>query len=213
MNIRHKLAAIFLLSLLVLGGGGYFLSYMYSKGDALFISEADRVYFVEKPTIVPSVTLNNAKSGSSHAGKSNSDNNILPEIKTNSLTETSGIGSSYSSTSGMYSSRGSAFGAKSRKDETISSTSGGSSSGLMAYGGSRRSSGGYGGSSGGSGGMMGGTSGYSSPAAFVPMFNNNTTTSIPPSGDPDPGEMIPVGDGLWFILALAGAYALLRRKN
>ena len=213
MNIRQKLAVIFILTIIVLGGGGYLLSFMYSKGDALFISEADRVYFVEKPTIVPSVTLNNAKSGSSRAGKSNSDNNILPEIKTNSLTETSGIGSSYSSTSGMYSSRGSAFGAKSRKDETISSTSGGSSSGLMAYGGSRRSSGGYGGSSGGSGGMMGGTSGYSSPAAFTPLFDNSQTTSIPPSGDPDPGEMIPVGEGLWFMLALAGAYALLRRKN
>ena len=213
MNIKQKLAAIFLLSLIVLGGGGYLLSYMYSKGDALFISEADRVYFVEKQTIIPSVTLNNAKSGSSRAGKSSSDNNILPEIKTNSLTETSGIGSGVASNQGFYSSRGSAFAAKSRKDETISSTSGGSSSGLMAYGGSRRSSGGYGGSSGGSGGMMGGTSGYSSPAAFTPLFDNSQTTSIPPSGDPDPGEMIPVGEGLWFMLALAGAYALLRRKN
>lgn len=212
MNIRHKLAAIFLLSLIVLGGGGYLLSYMYSKGDALFISEADRVYFVEKQTIIPSVTLNNAKSGSSRAGKSSSDNNILPEIKTNSLTETSGIGSGVASNQGFYSSRGSAFAAKSRKDETISSTSGGSSSGLMAYGGSRGSSSGYGGSSGGSGGLMGGTSGYSSPTAFIPMFDNGQTT-IPPSGDPDPGEMIPVGDGLWILMLLAAGYMFyIRRK-
>ena len=98
-------------------------------------------------------------------------------------------------------------------DETISSTSGGSSSGLMAYGGSRGSSSGYGGSSGGSGGLMGGTSGYSSPTAFIPMFDNGQTTSIPPSGDPDPGEMIPVGDGLWILMLLAAGYMFyIRRK-
>ena len=80
MNIRHKLAAIFLLSLLVLGGGGYFLSYMYSKGDALFISEADIEYYIEKPTIVTSVMLGNAKSASSLKSKTTYDESILPDM-------------------------------------------------------------------------------------------------------------------------------------
>ena len=212
MNIRQKLAAIFLLSLLVLGGGGYFLSYMYSKGDALFISEADIEYYIEKPTIVTSVMLGNAKSASSLKSKTTYDESILPDMKANPLSETSGVGSGAASGQGLYSSSGSAHGAKSWKDESIASTSGGSSSGLMAYGGSRRSSGGYGGSSGGSGGMMGGTSGYSSPAAFTPMFGTNET-SVPPSGDPEPGEMIPVGEGFWILMLLAAGYFFYNRKK
>ena len=212
MKIKQKLAAIFLLSIIVLGGGGYFLSYMFSKDEAFFISEADIEYYIEKPTIVTSVMLGNAKSASSLKSKTTYDESILPDMKANPLSETSGVGSGAASGQGLYSSSGSAHGAKSWKDESIVSTSGGSSSGLMAYGGSRGSSVSSG-SSGGSGGMMGGTSGYSSPAAFVPMFNDNTTTSIPPSGDPDPGVMIPVGDGLWILMLLAAGYMFYIRKK
>ena len=209
MNIRQKLAVIFILTIIVLGGGGYLLSFMYSKGDALFISEADREYFIEKPTIVPSVTLINSKGSSTYAEKSKYQNNILTEMKANSLTEASGIGSS---NPGLYSSGSSAFAANSSKKITISSTSGGSSSGLLALGGSHGTSGSTGGSSGGSGGITGSTSGNSSPAAFVPVFGTNET-SIPPSGDPDPGEMIPAGDGLWILMLLALGYMFyIRRK-
>lgn len=211
MKIKQKLAAIFLLSIIVLGGGGYFLSYMFSKDEAFFISEADIEYYIEKPTIVTSVMLGNAKSASSLKSKTTYDESILPDMKANPLSETSGVGSGAASGQGLYSSSGSAHGAKSWKDELIASTSGGSSSGLMAYGGSRGSSVSSG-SSGGSGGMMGGTSAMTSPTAFVPLFGTNET-SVPPPGDPDPGEMIPVGDGLWILMLLAVGYMFYIRKK
>ena len=80
----------------------------------------------------------------------------------------------------------------------------------MTYGG--RSGSGLSSSSGGStGGNLSGTSSTTSPTSFVPLFNTNET-SVPPPGDPDPGEMIPVSEGWWILILLATGYAYLRRK-
>lgn len=60
------------------------------------------------------------------------------------------------------------------------------------------------------------SSAYSSGSGYLttPMFANGLDGNPDdPSDEYPPPVGTPVGNGLWFMLALAGAYALMRRKN
>ena len=203
--MKTKILFIFLMTLVVLVGGTFvYIDAFNAAKDDLTRYEAP----VGGVLIVPSNQQTGAAfKQSKHKSAVTTDNSITPQIAGAELSQNNAAGSGIYSSSrggnaGMYSSR--------KEDIQLASSGGTGSNMLLA---ARSRSGGLSSSGGSSGG---GTYGINS------SVGGNAITA--PFGAPsDPGSSrrpplpppvgTPVGNGLWFMLALAGAYALLRRKN
>lgn len=217
MNIRHKILAIFILTLLVVLGGGYAYYSLIKEIQKMDEEYVTDVYYQE-PTVIPGVNLGNVnpKKVRRSAERLQSGAN-LPDTKTKLPSEIA-VGSAGSSSSGTLSGFG-GYSYRKKAAESSYSGTGGFAGGMIAYGGGSRSGGGdvSGGYSSG-GGMMGGTS-----PLMVPRTKNNPPTTgggiilVDPGTYTTPGEEvgnpIPVGEGWWILMLLALVYGVVRRKT
>lgn len=235
-----KILSVLLLTLFVVVGGGHyfytlinpeasnrtFLYEFFLIGEPQQNIELVPNYYENLPSIKannrsksyipasnPSLLGSNELSGLGglNSGKINSN---LPKYNFNKSQTTSYT--TYSNKEGYAS-------YKSNVQKNKSYSTGGGTLSYYAYASSR----GYGGTSGyannsPSGGSM--MIGISSPPLAVPFSNSYTGTPSTTSGTIlfDPGAVtteeveqntIPVGDGLWIMLVMAGVYGLLRKKH
>lgn len=214
MNIRHKILAIFILTLIIGVGGGYLYYSLITQRIVIGEPESLMYEYHPEPVVLPGVNLSNVNVKKVRRNTKDYDEMVVPDAgrKLHSEGTVEGIGSS--SSGGL-----SGFGGYSYRKRTIESTNGGgggAGGGMMAYGGGGRSaggdvSGGY--SSGGT--MMGGTS-----PLMVPRTKNNPPTTgggiilVDPGTYTTPGEEvgnpIPVGEGWWMMLLLALVYGVIK---
>ena len=211
MNIRHKILAIFILTLLVVLGGGYAYYTLIKEIQKMDEEYVTDVYYQEL-TVIPGVNLGNVNPKKVRRNTKDNAPLVVPDAgrKLPSEGTVGGIGAS---SSGALT----GFGGYSYRKRTIESTGGAgggmSGGGMMAYGGGSRSaggdvSGGY--SSGGT--MMGGTSPLMAPR-YKPTTNPPMTGGgvilVDPMNDPT-GNPIPVGEGWWVLLLLALGYGVIK---
>ena len=214
MNIRLKILAIFILTLIIGVGGGYLYYSLITQRIVIGEPESLMYEYHPEPVVIPGVNLSNVNVKKVRRNTKDYDEMVVPDAgrKLPSEGTVGGIGSS--SSGGL-----SGFGGYSYRKRTIESTNGGgggAGGGMMAYGGGGRSaggdvSGGY--SSGGT--MMGGTS-----PLMVPRTKNNPPTTgggiilVDPGTYTTPGEEvgnpIPVGEGWWVLLLLALGYGVIK---
>ena len=214
MNIRLKILAIFILTLIIGVGGGYLYYSLITQRIVIGEPESLMYEYHPEPVVIPGVNLSNVNVKKVRRNTKDYDEMVVPDAgrKLHSEGTVEGIGSS--SSGGL-----SGFGGYSYRKRTIESTNGGgggAGGGMMAYGGGGRSaggdvSGGY--SSGGT--MMGGTS-----PLMVPRTKNNPPTTgggiilVDPGTYTTPGEEvgnpIPVGEGWWVMLLLALGYGVIK---
>ena len=203
--MKTKILFIFLMTLVVLVGGTFvYIDAFNAAKDDLTRNSGEMGNVI----IVPS----NQQTGAAFKQSKRkiavtTDNSITPQIAGAELSQNNAAGS------GIYSaSRGGNAGMFSNRKEDIQLvSSGGSGSNMLIA--ARSRSGGASSSGGSSGGGI--SQGINSSAGGGPItapFSVNRPGNQPPVVLPPP-EGTPVGEGLWFMLALAGAYALLRRKN
>ena len=214
MNIRHKILAIFILTLIIGVGGGYLYYSLITQRIVIGEPESLMYEYHPEPVVIPGVNLSNVNTRKIRRHAMNNDVLAIPDASTILPSEAiiGKIGSSSTSTT-------SGFGGYSYRRGTIESTNGGgggAGGGMMAYGGGGRSAGGdvSGGYSSG-GGMMGGTS-----PLMVPRTKNNPPTTgggiilVDPGTYTTPGEEvgnpIPVGEGWWVLLLLALGYGVIK---
>ena len=218
MNIRLKILAIFILTLIIGVGGGYLYYSLINQRIVIGEPESLMYEYHPEPVVIPGVNLSNVNVKKVRRNTKDYDEMVVPDAgrKLPSEGTVGGIGSS--SSGGL-----SGFGGYSYRKRTIESTNGGGGGagggGMMAYGSGGRSAGGdvSGGYSSG-GGMMGGTS-----PLMVPRTKNNPPTTgggiilVDPGTYTTPGEEvgnpIPVGEGWWVLLLLGIAYAFGRIKS
>ena len=214
MNIRHKILAIFILTLIIGVGGGYLYYSLITQRIVIGEPESLMYEYHPEPVVLPGVNLSNVNVKKVRRNTKDYDEMVVPDAgrKLHSEGTVEGIGSS--SSGGL-----SGFGGYSYRKRTIESTNGGgggAGGGMMAYGGGGRSaggdvSGGY--SSGGT--MMGGTS-----PLMVPKTKNDPPRTgggiilVDPGTYTTPGEEvgnpIPVGEGWWMMLLLALVYGVIK---
>ena len=206
--MKTKILFVFLMTLVVLVGGTFvYIDAFNAAKDDLTRNSGEMGNVI----IVPS----NQQTGAAFKQSKRkiavtTDNSITPQIAGAELSQNNAAGS------GIYSaSRGGNAGMFSNRKEDIQLvSSGGSGSNMLIA--ARSRSGGASSSGGSSGGSI--SQGINSSAgggAITAPFSVNPAdrpNEQPPVTLPPP-EGTPVGEGLWFMLALAGAYALLRRKN
>ena len=214
MNIRHKILAIFILTLIIGVGGGYLYYSLITQRIVIGEPESLMYEYHPEPVVIPGVNLSNVNVKKVRRNTKDYDEMVVPDAgrKLHSEGTVEGIGSS--SSGGL-----SGFGGYSYRKRTIESTNGGgggAGGGMMAYGGGGRSAGGdvsggysYGGT------MMGGTS-----PLMVPRTKNNPPTTgggislVDPGTYTTPGEEvgnpIPVGEGWWVLLLLALGYGVIK---
>ena len=215
MNIRLKILAIFILTLIIGVGGGYLYYSLITQRIVIGEPESLMYEYHPEPVVIPGVNLSNVNVKKVRRNTKDYDEMVVPDAgrKLHSEGTVEGIGSS--SSGGL-----SGFGGYSYRRGTIESTNGGGGGagggGMMAYGGGGRSAGGdvSGGYSSG-GGMMGGTS-----PLMVPRTKNNPPTTgggiilVDPGTYTTPGEEvgnpIPVGEGWWVLLLLALGYGVIK---
>ena len=215
MNIRHKILAIFILTLIIGVGGGYLYYSLITQRIVIGEPESLMYEYHPEPVVLPGVNLSNVNVKKVRRNTKDYDEMVVPDAGRKLLSEgtVGGIGSS--SSGGL-----SGFGGYSYRRGTIESTNGGGGGagggGMMAYGSGGRSAGGdvSGGYSSG-GGMMGGTS-----PLMVPRTKNNPPTTgggiilVDPGTYTTPGEEvgnpIPVGEGWWVLLLLALGYGVIK---
>ena len=217
MNIRHKILAIFILTLIIGVGGGYLYYSLITQRIVIGEPESLMYEYHPEPVVIPGVNLSNVNVKKVRRNTKDYDEMVVPDAGRKLLSEgtVGGIGSS--SSGGL-----SGFGGYSYRRGTIESTNGGgggAGGGMMAYGGGGRSaggdvSGGY--SSGGT--MMGGTS-----PLMVPKTKNDPPRTgggiilVDPGTYTTPGEEvgnpIPVGEGWWVLLLLALGYGVIKSPS
>ena len=214
MNIRHKILAIFILTLLVVLGGGYSYYSLIKEIQKMDEEYVTDVYYQE-PTVIPGVNLGNLNPKKVRRNTKDNAPLVVPDAgrKLPSEGTVGGIGAS---SSGALT----GFGGYSYRKRTIESTGGAgggmSGGGMMAYGGGSRTGGDY--ASGGyssAGTMMSGTS-----SLLVPRTKNNPPTTgggiilVDPGTYTTPGEEvgkpIPVGEGWWILMLLALGYGVVK---
>ena len=215
MNIRHKILAIFILTLIIGVGGGYLYYSLITQRIVIGEPESLMYEYHPEPVVIPGVNLSNVNTRKIRRHAMNNDVLAIPDASIILPSEAiiGKIGSSSTSTT-------SGFGGYSYRKRTIESTNGGGGGagggGMMAYGSGGRSAGGdvsggysYGGT------MMGGTS-----PLMVPRTKNNPPTTgggiilVDPGTYTTPGEEvgnpIPVGEGWWVLLLLALGYGVIK---
>lgn len=212
MNIRLKILAIFILTLIIGVGGGYLYYSLITQRIVIGKSESLMYEYHPEPVVIPGVNLSNVNVKKVRRNTKDYDEMVVPDAgrKLPSEGTVGGIGSS--SSGGL-----SGFGGYSYRRGTIESTNGGGGGagggGMMAYGGGGRSaggdvSGGY--SSGGT--MMGGTSPLMAPRykpTTTPPMTGGGVILVDPMTDPT-GNPIPVGEGWWVLLLLALGYGVIK---
>ena len=214
MNIRHKILAIFILTLLVVVGGGYAYYSLIKEIQKMDEEYVTDVYYQE-PTVIPRVNLGNVNPKKVRRNTKDNAPLVVPDTgrKLPSEGTVGGIGASSSGTL-------QGFGGYSYRKRTIESTGGGgggmSGGGMMAYGGGSRSGGDYasgGYSSGGT--MMSGTSSLLVPRTkpTTPPTTGGGIILVDPGTYTTPGEEvgnpIPVGEGWWILMLLALGYGAI----
>ena len=215
MNIRLKILAIFILTLIIGVGGGYLYYSLITQRIVIGEPESLMYEYHPEPVVIPGVNLSNVNTRKIRRHAMNNDVLAIPDASTILPSEAiiGKIGSSSTSTT-------SGFGGYSYRRGTIESTNGGGGGagggGMMAYGSGGRSAGGdvSGGYSSG-GGMMGGTS-----PLMVPKTKNDPPRTgggiilVDPGTYTTPGEEvgnpIPVGEGWWMMLLLALVYGVIK---
>ena len=218
MNIRHKILAIFILTLIIGVGGGYLYYSLINQRIVIGEPESLMYEYHPEPVVIPGVNLSNVNVKKVRRNTKDYDEMVVPDAGRKLLSEgtVGGIGSS--SSGGL-----SGFGGYSYRRGTIESTNGGGGGagggGMMAYGSGGRSAGGdvSGGYSSG-GGMMGGTS-----PLMVPRTKNNPPTTgggiilVDPGTYTTPGEEvgnpIPVGEGWWILMLMALVYGVIKSPS
>lgn len=217
MNIRLKILAIFILTLIIGVGGGYLYYSLITQRIVIGEPESLMYEYHPEPVVIPGVNLSNVNTRKIRRHAMNNDVLAIPDASTILPSEAiiGKIGSSSTSTT-------SGFGGYSYRKRTIESTNGGgggAGGGMMAYGGGGRSggdnaSGGY--SSGG--GMMGGTSSLLAPRndKYKPPTNGNGIILVDPGtyttqgGEITGQNMIPVGEGFWILMLMALVYGVIK---
>ena len=218
MNIRLKILAIFILTLIIGVGGGYLYYSLITQRIVIGEPESLMYEYHPEPVVIPGVNLSNVNVKKVRRNTKDYDEMVVPDAgrKLHSEGTVEGIGSS--SSGGL-----SGFGGYSYRKRTIESTNGGGGGagggGMMAYGSGGRSAGGdvSGGYSSG-GGMMGGTS-----PLMVPRTKNNPPTTgggiilVDPGTYTTPGEEvgnpIPVGEGWWILMLMALVYGVIKSPS
>ena len=215
MNIRHKILAIFILTLLVVLGGGYAYYSLIKEIQKMDEEYVTDVYYQE-PTVIPGVNLGNVNPKKVRRNTKDNAPLVVPDAgrKLPSEGTVGGIGAS---SSGALTD----FGGYSYRKRTIESTGGGgggmSGGGMMAYGGGSRSGGDY--ASGGyssAGTMMSGTSSLLVPRTkpTTPPITGGGIILVDPGTYTTPGEEvgnpIPVGEGWWILMLLALGYGVVK---
>lgn len=210
MNIRLKILAIFILTLVVAVGGGYLYYSMITD-----LQQSDEEYitgvYYEQPVVIPGVNMGNVNPKKVRRNTKDNAPLVVPDAgrKLPSEGTVGGIGAS---SSGALT----GFGGYSYRKRTIESTGGGGggmSGGMIAYGGGSRTGGDYasgGYSSGGT--MMGGTSPLMAPRykpTTTPPMTGGGVILVDPMTDPT-GNPIPVGEGWWVLLLLALGYGAIK---
>lgn len=198
----QKILAVAILTLAVIGGGGYYLYKQYTIPAKAYGSEYIIVSGSQQVTPVVSLQgISLAKyrkvSLMDDAGSYAPD---LPESPLSSPGSVSSPGTLLPIASSGYSGRAS-------KSSDSFYPSGGGASGLLAAGtGSGRKSS-YGFSGGGS--IAGASTASSQPSVpFAAPFSGGDHGGGDPGGDP--GFFIPVGEGWWILLLSVGVYGLLK---
>ncbi len=209
MNIKNKLFATLIMSLLAFGGGGYFLYYQFSSAS----QHPERWIEVQyqQPNIVAPVKL-----GSGAISKARMlpepDNTIISDLNTTTLPSGSGTFDSHSSVSSGSSNY--AYSSPNRRTNTSTDISYGGTNNLLAYssGSSSKTSTMNNISESGSGISSSLSTTPTIGPMAVPYNNNNPPQAlVDPGGDPDPKSRIPVGEGWWFVLMLAVIYGFYRK--
>ena len=213
MNIRLKILAIFILTLIIGVGGGYLYYSLITQRIVIGEPESLMYEYHPEPVVIPGVNLSNVNTRKIRRHAMNNDVLAIPDASTILPSEAiiGKIGSSSTSTT-------SGFGGYSYRKRTIESTNGGgsgiNSTGMLAYGGGSSRSGGNNASGGYSHGgtMMGGPAPVLAPR-YKPTTNPPMTGGgvilVDPMTDPT-GNPIPVGEGWWVLLLLALGYGVIK---
>lgn len=214
MNIRLKILAIFILTLIIGVGGGYLYYSLITQRIVIGDPESLMYEYHPEPVVIPGVNLSNVNVKKVRRNTKEYDEMVVPDAgrKLPSEGTVGGIGSS--SSGGL-----SGFGGYSYRRGTIESTNGGGGGagggGMMAYGSGGRSggdnaSGGY--SSGG--GMMGGTAPVLASrvptTTTPPTMDGGTTILVDPMVDPNESDRVPVGEGMWILMLMALVYGVIK---
>ena len=217
MNIRLKILAIFILTLIIGVGGGYLYYSLITQRIVIGEPESLMYEYHPEPVVIPGVNLSNVNVKKVRRNTKDYDEMVVPDAgrKLPSEGTVGGIGSS---SSGALS----GFGGYSYRRGTIESTNGGGGGagggGMMAYGGGRSAGGDVSGGYSSGGGMMGGTS-----PLMVPRTKNNPPTTgggiilVDPGTYTTPGEEvgnpIPVGEGWWILMLMALVYGVIKSPS
>lgn len=214
MNNRLKILIIFILTLIITVGGGYLYYTQLTK-----IQKMDEEYLTEvhyrEPVVIPGVNLGNVNPKKVRRNSKDNEPLIVPDAG-RKLPSEGTVGDIETSSTGRLT----GFGGHTYPKRTIESNNGGGSGAgggnMLAYSGSSRSggsssAGGY--SSGGT--MMGGTAPVMAPRipTTSPPTVGTGTILVDPMNDPLESERVPVGDGLWILIALALGYSIKSRKQ
>lgn len=211
MNTKIKILLVSVLSLTVLGTGGYLARTILDQRGVLSWSGSD-AYRLPSDEIIPTVDMSNVLS-SSQGGNGGSVRSDAPVAVS---TEKYGFSHENSFSGGDGSSNGEFMGSDtyaSRRSSrhSMPSYNGGSGMGsgfMSARVGSRSSSSS---SAVGDARLPNVDLGSNSPFA-APRYDSGSDAVLidPGSSDPDPKERIPVGDGIWLLLLLSVGYGGLR---
>ena len=211
MNIRLKILAIFILTLVIAVGGGYLYYSLLTD-----LQQSDEEYiagvYYPKPVAIPIATQENVFQKKERIKHTNFPIQKMPDLPSESSVREFGV-----ATSGTLSDFGGYSYRKKATESTYSGT-GGFAGGMLAYGGGGSRSGGDNASGSYGGTMMGGTS-----PLMVPKTKNDPPRTgggiilVDPGTYTTPGEEvgnpIPVGEGWWVLLLLGIAYAFGRKKS
>ena len=223
MNIRLKILAIFILTLIIGVGGGYLYYSLITQRIVIGEPESLMYEYHPEPVVLPGVNLSNVNTRKIRRHAMNNDVLAIPYASTILPSEAiiGKIGSSSTSTT-------SGFGGYSYRRGTIESTNGGGGGagggGMLAYGGGSSRSGGNNASGGYSHGgtMMGGTAPVLAPPRndkYKPPTNGNGIILVDPmtetmtDGTTMLGERVSVGEGWWILMLMGIAYAFGRKKS
>lgn len=216
MNIKNKILAILVLSIIVYAGGGFILYNLYTspatpndRFELFTYTSGEQTSTVKiQPFVESAKDKRNRRRGQNSISMPviSSDMGIMNELKPSF----DGFESGIASNGGRYSTSGKG------RDYNMSSTNPGGV-GLLAFGGTSKSGNHLGGeSSNGGGSLVLGTSAATTPMG-VPFSGNNGWALV----DPEPNtltpenQIVPVGDGIVPLALLAllyGAVVWIRRK-
>lgn len=204
------------MTIVIIGGVGYYLYAQYTSPAKFY--DYEYVILSNEQPITPPVSLQGLNSSSARRGKMsiiNKEVDYSSTLSTIQLPTSDGTPSSSLSSGRLLSARSSTYSAKTEKTPAYSI--GSTTSAMLTFGSNSARKSSYTTSTDESGGfysISGGASSLSTKPFAVPFAKDAVTIAVvDPGGDPNEDEMIPVGEGWWILLLLAGAYGIFRRKS